>query len=92
MPVYLSFNGLDNLLLDLPKDINKIIHDYYYDSGCNKCKISCDKCEFCSEYAKKGYFCKCCCCCSILISDNWEDWYENHTGIEIIEEMKEKIE
>ena len=80
----LTFKKFDKILIEYPKDINKIIYGYYNDNHCKVCLKDCDNCEFCLDHRTKSeYFCECHCSCSIAWDDNWKDWYKEHYGVKI---------
>lgn len=79
----INFETFDNLLNEIPREVNKIIFNYYYDLGCKDCKIHCDTCEFCKLHREGDYFCKCCCICSVCHNDNWEMYYESHYKVKL---------
>ena len=55
----LKFEELDKILIELPKDINKIIFSYYL-PVCDKCNDCCSLCAFFCFYEclrKEGDYC-----------------------------------
>ena len=71
----LEYEELDKILEDtLPKELTKIIYDYYDDS-CPDCGLTlslCNNCDdlFCCNY--RCYLCDCCCfICSIYRDDGY---------------------
>ena len=82
---HLTFNSFDSIMKDLNvcKDVSKLIFKFYFDVECRDCKISCKTCEFCNKHRNGNYFCVCCCNCSICWQENWESWFESHSGIKL---------
>lgn len=52
----LSFDIIDKMFNNLPRDINKMIYEYY-ESKCNECKIEMEKCEICEKYFCQFHIC-----------------------------------
>ena len=52
----LSFNYIDKILEFLPKDVNKIIYEYY-DCRCGVCRGDKVVCVYCKEYFCNNIFC-----------------------------------
>ena len=65
----MEFNDLDKLLYFLPKEINKIIYEYYYPlcKDCDNMTYLCKECNlfYCNQSHNGGFFyCPICCSCS----------------------------
>ena len=52
----LSFDTIDNLLKELPKDINKKIYEYY-DNQCKECGLELRECIKCDFYFHSYHCC-----------------------------------
>lgn len=91
----LTFEEVDKILIELPKDINGIIYEYYNDNHCAICikKGGCNRCIFCKEHRTNSeYYCECHCACSVCWEDGWRKWYEEHYKVILEPETKTKNE
>jgi len=70
----MNFNILDNILKEIPKEINDIIYNYYR-RFCNKCYTSQHYCKGCETYNCVCYNRIICCHCYNLQCMNTCDEY-----------------